>query len=115
MPVLKLHHCLLHNLVEQVLVLPWGQVETLPEQGHLLMLDAEPKKGPVRDLGDLNNFLGFYGLAAAKLDELLPQSLELRMFGLEAPQIRSGIRADGDRLDDLQRVRQRERGVEIGR
>ena len=59
MLVLKVHHGLLHNFVEQVLILPRGQVETFPEQGRLLMLDTEPEKRPIRNLGDLNNFVRF--------------------------------------------------------
>ena len=46
--------------------------------------------------------------------ELLPERLELRLVGLEAPQIGGGIGADGDRFDHLGRVGQSEARVEIG-
>ena len=61
-------------------------IESLPEQGHLLMLDAKLENG---SLGDVDDRLGVISLSAAEFDQLLPQSFELRLVRLETPQIDS--------------------------
>ena len=45
----------------------------------------------------------------------MPKNLELRLIGLEASQIGGRVGANGDRLDHLGRIGQRQIGVEIGR
>ena len=89
---LELLYGLKHSLVEHHLVdgnRMFGRgtyVELLPEQGHLLMLDAELENG---SLGDLDDRLGVISLSATELDQLLPQSFELRLVRMETPQIDS--------------------------
>ena len=55
--------------------------------------------------------LTLFDLAASELDQLLPQGFELRLVGLEAPQIGGRVGPDGDRFEHLGRIGQGERGI----
>jgi hypothetical protein len=75
--------------------------ETLPDKSHLRVDHAQFEDGAIRD--EIGRLLGRddHGLAGPEGNQLLPQCLELRLVGLETPEISGGIRADGDRFDDF--------------
>ena len=108
-------HGLEHVLVEQLLVGAGfcRDVEPLPEEDDLLVLDAELEHGAVGD--DDHIGLGRFGrlAAAARLEQLLAQRLELGLVGLEAPQISRRVRANGDRAEHLRWIGQGESRVEV--
>ena len=68
---------------------PAGTSSRLLQQRDLLVLDAEFQHGSCGD--DDHAGLRLFDLAAAELEQLLPKRLELRLVGLEAPEIGSGV------------------------
>ena len=104
-------HRLEHGLVEFVRVRAGGNVEPLSQQRDLLVLDAEFEHRSGRN--DHHVGLRLLDLAASELEQLLPERLELRLVGLEAPEIGSGVGADGDRFQHLRRIGKRKRRIEI--
>jgi len=107
----ELPHRFEHGLIEFCFVGTGGNFEPLPQERDLLMLHAEFEHGAVRNRD--HGGLGFFDLAASELDQLLPQSLELGLVGLEAAQIGCGVGADGNRFEHLGRIGQREARIEI--
>ena len=79
----RVHRGVEHRLLAAVLD---RDVETLAEQSHLLVVDAELKR---RAVGDAHDVL--VGIPAAGGDQGLAQGLELGLVGLEAPQVGSGV------------------------
>ena len=83
-------------------------VETLAEKRHLLIVDAELERRAVRDAHHVR-----VGIAAAGCDQSLAQGLELRLVGLEAPQIGRRVGAEGDRFDHFHGIGQHELRIEV--
>ncbi len=109
---LELLHGLEHVSVIKVGILSRRNFEACPEKRNLRVLDAELEQRTCGDL-DFRLFLFRLLVAAAKLDQLLAQELELRLVGLEAAQIGCRVGAERDRLDHLQRIGKGARRVEI--
>ena len=78
-------------------------LEPLPEQHHLLVDHAVFEHGSVGDRHHVGLGCDRLGrlAAAARLEQLLAQRFELRLIGLEAPEIGGGVGADGDRSQHL--------------
>jgi len=100
-----------HGLVEFVRVRSGRHVEPLSEQRDLCILDAEFQHRSGRN--DHHAWLRLLRLAASELKQLLAERLELRLVGLEAPEIGSGVGTDGDRFQDLRRIGERKCRIEI--
>ena len=81
----RVHRGVEHRLLAAVLE---RDVETLAEQSHLLMLDAELEQ---RAVGMMTH--GCAGCRACRRGarSALREGLELRLVGLEAPQIGGGV------------------------
>ena len=86
---LELAHRLEHGLVVLRLVGAGWNVEAFSQQRDLLVLRAEFEHGSFGD--DDHVGLRLFDLAATELEQLLPKRLELRLVGLEAPEIGSGV------------------------
>ena len=86
---LEAPHRLLDIAVEHSLLGSVGRrhLEPLPQQRHLLMLDAKLEHRPIRDPDDAV----VLDMAAARRDQRLAQGLKLRLVRLEAPQIGGGL------------------------
>ena len=93
---LELAHRLEHGFVELRLVGAGLNVEALSQQRDLLVLHAEFEHRPFGD--DDHVGLRLFDLAAAELEQLLPERFELRLVWLEAPKIGGGIGADGNKF-----------------